>query len=122
FRIDLFDDTILILKRPIGNLDCLADLEGNLRLHLFLALLHLRQHRFDLRWSHRNRLILGAGKSNYSGRVFDEIPGAIDQLIVLVEQMHVHDEVAREKFSRSLALLSLLNLGDALGWDKYLID
>ena len=53
------------------------------------------------------------------GRVADEIPGPADELIVLVEQMHVHDQVAGEKFARRLALLAALDLRDALGRDEH---
>src|SRR5882762_10193077 len=85
FRVNFFNNTVLVLEGSISNLDRFADFKRDLGLHLFLPFLHLGEHRFDLRLSHWDRLVFGAGKTNYSRRILDEIPGTIDQLIVLIE-------------------------------------
>src|ERR1700736_6810418 len=101
-RIDFFHDTILVLERSVRDLDRLADFKADFRLHLFLALLHLREQAVHFRLAHRDWLIFGAGEADYTRRFTNEIPGAPNELVVLVEQMHVHDQVSREKIAGGL--------------------
>src|SRR5256885_7480652 len=121
-RVDFFDYAVLILERPVCDLHRLANLKADFGLHLLLTLFHLREHRLDLRLPHWDRFIFRSGKADYAGRFANEIPSPADELIVLVEQMHVYDQVARKKFPRSLALFALLNFRDAFGRDEHFVN
>src|SRR5204863_9908085 len=117
-----FHNAVLILEWPIGNLNRLANFERDFRFHLLLPLLHLREHRFDFRRSHRDWFILRSGKPDYPWRILDKIPGAIYQLIILIEQMHVDNEVAGKKLPCRLALFAFFDFRNPLGWNKYFVD
>jgi hypothetical protein len=67
---------------------------------------------------HWDGAIFRPGKTDYAGRFPNEIPRPTDELIFLVEEVHVDDEVAREKFPCRLAFLPPLDLRDALGRDE----
>ena len=53
-------------------------------------------------------------KTDHARGFANEIPRPADQLIVFVEQVHVYDEIAGEKFSCRLAFLAALDFRDAL--------
>src|SRR4029077_3055227 len=96
--------------------------EADLRFHLFFALFHLRQHAVDLRLAHRDRFVLCSSKADHAGCVADEIPGAPDQLIAFVQQMHVDDEIAGKKFSCRLTLFSFLDFRDTLSRNEHIVN
>ena len=110
------------MKRAISDFYRFADFEADFWFHLFFALFHLREHAVHFRLAHRDRFVLGPGKTDHTGCVPNEVPGAPDKLIVFVEQIHVHDQIAREKFARCFALFALLNFRNALGRDEDFVD
>src|SRR5437899_9215996 len=120
--IDFFDDASLVLERAVGNFHRFAYFKADLRFHLFFALFHLRKHALDFGLSHRDRLVFGSGKTDHAGGIANEIPGASDELIVFVEQMHVDDQVAWEEFPCRLAFLALLDFRDAFGRNEHLVN
>src|SRR5205823_10546468 len=107
--VDFFDDAVLVLERAIGHFHGLADFEADLRFHFFLTLAHLREHVIDFGFPHRDRFIFRPGETDYARRFANEIPGPAHKLIVLIEQVHVHDEVTWEKFPGGLAFFATLD-------------
>src|ERR1700730_5656865 len=89
--IDFFDDPGLVLEWAIGDFHRFTDFEAYFRFYFFFTLFHLREHAFDFRLAHRDRFVLRAGKTDYARRIADEIPGATDELIIFVKQVHVDD-------------------------------
>src|SRR6266480_1829166 len=89
--IDFFHDAGLILEWAVSDFYTLADFETHFRFHLFFALFHLREHAVHFGLTHRDRFVLGAGKTDHAGSIANKIPSAPYELIILVEQMHVHD-------------------------------
>ena len=83
---------------------------------------HLREQRLDFVSGASGRAVLGAGKAEDARGLPDEIPGPVDELVVLIEQMHVHDDIAGHELAGGLGLLAALDLGDALGRDQHLVD
>ena len=81
--IDFLDDAVLALERTVGDLDGVADLEADGRADALLALLDLGEHRLDLALAHRDRAVLGAGEADHAVHLLDEIPGLLDELVVL---------------------------------------
>src|ERR1051325_7466499 len=120
--IDFFDDPSLILKWAIRDFHTFAHFETHFRFYLFFALFHLREHAVHFRLTHWDRFVFGAGKTDHSRRFANEIPGPSNELIVFVEQMHVHDQIAGKKFSRRLAFLPLLDFRHPFSWDEHLIN
>src|SRR5205814_4717106 len=116
------DDAVLVLEWAVSDLDRFADFKADFWFHLFFALFHLREHAVDFRLAHRDRFVLGAGKADHARCIADKIPGAPDELIALVEQMHVHDQITGEKLAGGLAFLALFDFGDALGGDEHLVN
>ena len=53
----------------------------------------------------------GAGEADRSVGLLDKIPGAIDKFVVLIEEVHVDDEVSGVEFSGGLRLFATLDLG-----------
>ena len=82
----------------------------------------MREHRVYFCLPHRYRFVFRTGETNYARSIFDEIPSAIDQLVILIEQVHIDDEVTRKKFSGGFALLSFLDLRDAFRRHQHFID
>jgi len=121
-RIDFFDNPILILERAVGDLDGLTNLEADFRFHLFFALFHLREHAVDFGLSHRDRFVFRSGKTNYPWRFANEIPGPANELIVFVEQMHVHDQVTGKELAGRLAFFALLDFRDPLGRNEHFVN
>src|SRR5437762_915915 len=121
-RIDLFNDTGLILERTVGDLHGFANFEADFWFHLLFALLHLREHAFHFRLSHGNGFVLGSGKPDHARCIADEIPGAPDQLIVLVEQMHINDQITGEKFPRGFSLFAFFDFRDAFGRKEHVVN
>src|SRR5262249_129408 len=62
------------------------------------------------------------GKPNHPGCISDEIPGATNQLIVLVEQIHVNDQVPWEEFSRGFSLLAFFDFRDAFSRKQHVVN
>src|SRR6266853_2660248 len=91
--IDFFDDSGLVLEWAIGDFHRFANFKADFRFHLFFALFHLSEHAVDFGLSHRARFVLRSGKTDHTRRLSNEIPGPANELIVLVEYMHVHDQV-----------------------------
>ena len=120
--VDFLDDTLLVLEGAVGDLDLVADLINDLGGDGVLALFHLRKHGLDLFLPHRDGLVLGAGESDDSGGVLDEVPGLVDEFVVLIEEMHVNDQVSGEELARGLGLLAALDLLNSLGRDQHLKD
>ena len=82
----------------------------------------MREHAVHFRLTHRDRFVLGSGKADHARSFANEIPRPADELVVLVEQMHVYNQVAREKLPRRLAFLSLFNFRHALGRDEHFVN
>src|SRR5437762_4028528 len=122
FGIDFFNDTGLILERTVGDLHGFANFEADFWFHLLFALLHLREHAFHFRLSHRDGFILGSGKPDHARCIADEIPGPPDQLIVLVEQMHINDQITGEKFPRGFSLFTFFDFRDAFGRKEHVVN
>ena len=118
--VDLFDDAALVLERAVGDLDHFADTKADLRFDLVLTFADLGEEALDFVGTHRDRAILRSGESDHPGRVLDEIPCLVHELLGIVEQVHVHDEVPGEKLPGRLGFLAALDLGDALrGQDDF---
>ena len=49
------------------------------------------------------------------GHLLDEVPGLVDQLLVLAVKAHVHKDIARVELSHLRRLLAGLHLRDGLG-------
>ena len=67
-------------------------------------------------------MILGAGEIEEPVRFLHEMPGLRDGLVVLVQQVHVREDVAGEYFARGLAALALLDFGHPLGGKDDFVD
>src|SRR4029077_19624856 len=104
--IDLFNNTVLVLKRTVSDFDLVTNFEANLGLDRVFALPHLGKQTLDLLLSHGNWAVLGSGKSDDPIGIFDEIPGLLDELIVLIQKVHVHNQIPGEKLPSRLCLLA----------------
>src|SRR5688500_12060875 len=79
--IDLFNYPALILERTIGHLYGLTDTEADLGFDRLLTLTHLGQQALHFGGAHRDRAIFCARETNDAGRVLDEVPGPVDELV-----------------------------------------
>src|SRR6201988_1651640 len=92
-RINFFNDTALVLKRPVRHFDGFSYLKADLRFNLIFTLSDLGQHTFDLLRSHWYRTILSSGKSEHAWGFTDKIPSPVYQLVLFIQQVHIHDEI-----------------------------
>jgi hypothetical protein len=120
--IDLFNHTVLVLKGSVSDFDLVTNLKTNLRLDGVFALPHLSEQTLNLLLPHWNRAILGSGKSDDSVGVLDKVPSLLDELIVLIKKVHVHNQVAGKEFPGRLCLLAALDFLDAFRGDQHLIN
>jgi hypothetical protein len=121
-RIDLFNNTILVLKGAVSDFHFVTNLKTNLGLDGVFALPHLGEQTLDLLLPHWNRPILGSSKSDDSVGVFDKVPRLLDELIVLIKKVHVHNQITRKELPRRLCLFAALDFLDALSGDQHFID
>src|ERR1700743_3008464 len=96
-RINFFNDTALVLKRPVRHFDGFSYLKRDRRLDLIFALPDLGQHTFDLLGPHGHWTILSSSKSEHPWGFPDKIPGPVYQLTLFVQQVHIHDQITWEK-------------------------
>src|ERR1700730_18576367 len=120
-RIDLFHHTALVLERSIRNLNRFAYFEAYLRLNLVFTLPDLSQHAFDLLRSHRHRTVFGTRKAEHSWRLANKVPGPLNQLVLFVQQIHIYDQVAGEKFSGCYGPFPSLDLRNPLCGNQNLV-
>ena len=120
--VDFLDDALLVLEGTIGHLHLVANLINDLGGDGVLALLHLGEHAVDLFLAHRDGLVLGAGEPDDTCGVLDEIPSLVDEFVVLIKEVHIDDQIAREELARGLGLLAALDLLHTLGGDQHLED
>jgi hypothetical protein len=120
--IDFFDKTVLVLERTIGDLHFVAHFKLDLGFYRILAVANLRKQAFDLFGAHGNRMVLGASEAQDAIGFLDEIPGLVDELVVLIEQVHVGDDVTREKLASCLGFFTTLDFLNAFGRNQDLVD
>jgi hypothetical protein len=93
-EVDLLDHADLAFEGTVGHLHAVAHLELDLRAHPFLALAHLGEHLLHLFRAHRQRLVLGAGETITPGFPWTKYQVRSRPASRLMQQMHVHDDVA----------------------------
>ena len=120
--IDFLNDTLLILEGTVGNLHLVSDLVDDLGGHSVFTLFHLSEHSLDFFLAHRDGLVLGAGKSDDPRGVLDKVPSLVNEFIVLIEEVHIDDEISREKLAGCFRLLTALDLLHSLGRNEHLED
>ena len=116
--IDLFDEAVLVLERAVGNLHLVANLKLDLRFYGILAVAYLRKQAINFLRTHRNRAVLGAGEAEDTIGFLDEIPGLVNELVILIEEMHIDDDVAGEKLPSGLGFFATLDFLNALGGNE----
>src|SRR5262249_51547859 len=121
FGVDLFYYPTLILEGTVCYFYGLAYLKTDLWFNLIFTLPDLSQHVLDLLRTHRDRSIFGARESQNTGSFPNEIPGSVDQLVLLIQQIHVHDQVPRKELARRFGAFAAFDLGNAFGRNQNLV-
>src|SRR5690606_16556569 len=113
---DLLDGAVEVAERPLGDLDRLADEEGDLLLRTGIGLgLALAEEAVDLVLAQGHRLAAGADE-------LDDALDRVDDVLRLLAQPHLHDHVARVELPLHRDLLAVLDLDDILRRDQGLGD
>jgi hypothetical protein len=106
----------------VGDLDGVSDFETDGRADAFLALLDLGEHGVHLALAHRGGAVLGSGEADHAFHLLDEKPGLLDELAVLIGEVHVDDDVTGEEFLLGLGFLAAADLGNHFGGHQHLAD
>ena len=120
-RIDFLNNTILVLKWAIRHLDLIADFEANFRLDRVFPFPNLRKQLST------SFFRIGIGRSLVPANPITPSVSLMKyhvshEVIVLIEKIHVHNEISGEKLARRLGLLATLNFLDTFGRNQNLID
>src|ERR1700680_2902504 len=106
--VDLLDDAVERGERPVGDADLFADLESNRGLWPLDPLLDLAHDARRLGLADRRGPAAAPEKAGDLGGVLDEMPG-------LVVEIHLDQDIAREKLALRTDLGAALDLDDLLG-------
>src|ERR1035438_3244395 len=110
-RVDLVDPAVQVGKRAVVDLDLLADGVLHLRHLLAVGRLDPGADLVDLGLAQRRR-VLAPDEADHAGDLPHEVPGLVDQLLILAEKAHLDEDVARIQLPDLGRLLAVLNLGD----------
>src|SRR6476620_5317759 len=113
--VDFLDDAGERSERPIGHPHVLADLERHRRLRTFHTFLHLVQDPHGLGLRDRHRLVFRAEEARH-------LRGVLDQMEGLVGQLHLDQDIAREKLAFGVDLAAAAHLGDLFGRHQHLLE
>jgi len=122
FGVDLFHGARLVLERTIGDFDGFSDFKVHFRFHFLICSASLDEDIFDVFGGNGEGTIFVACKTDDASGVFNEIPGAGDELITFVEQMHVGNDVTRHQFPSRLGLFTALDFRNAFRGNDDLVN
>src|SRR3972149_3884304 len=107
-QVDLIHDADEVDEGPVDDAHALADDEADA--HARLLRLHLAEDALDLRLFQRHRPHARADEAGHAGRVAHDEPGAARLRGVLLQQIHVNQDVAGEDLARDGAAHAAVHL------------
>src|SRR5260221_592887 len=120
-RLNLFDDAAEVQEWAVVDLDRFSDFKIHFRFFVIFGFRNLRFDRVNF-FRRRRSGTISAHESDDTLRIADEIPWLFDDAMVLIQQNHINEHVARIKFARRHSFLAATHLSHFLHGNEDLFD